>query len=158
MLEGYIREPRQGVGEVIAYRDFEATTAFDHRDDCGYARSGLFAPDVDPVFSANRNGPHRILGEVGAELQFGVIEEADQPVPDAKCVAACLAGGALGQHGVAHRQDVSADLVQQRGSFLLAQSLAGDMVHVFAPSPGVDREQLVDQFHCADGATTARFT
>src|SRR4051812_432842 len=62
---------RQDVGKIIAYRDFEATTAFDHRGYCGYTRSGLFTPDVDPVFSANCDGPHRILGEVVAKFSSG---------------------------------------------------------------------------------------
>jgi hypothetical protein len=67
-------KPRQDVGEVMAHRDVEPATAFDHGDDCGYSRSGLLAPDMDPVASANGDGPHRILCDVGAELQFLIIE------------------------------------------------------------------------------------
>ncbi len=43
----------QDIGEVIAYRDVEAATAFDHRDDGGDSRSGLLAPDMNPVASAD---------------------------------------------------------------------------------------------------------
>ena len=53
-----VREPRQDIGEVVAHRDFEAAAAFDHREDGGYTRSGLFTADVDPVVSANCDGPH----------------------------------------------------------------------------------------------------
>jgi hypothetical protein len=48
-----VGKPGQDIREVIAYRDFESAAAFDHGEDSGYARSGLFAPDVDPVVSAN---------------------------------------------------------------------------------------------------------
>ena len=96
-LKGRVGKPRQDIGEVIAYGDVEAATAFDHGDDGGYSRSGLLAPDMDPVASANGDGPHRILCDVGAELQFRIIEEAYQPFPNAQRVCAAFAGSALGQ-------------------------------------------------------------
>jgi len=57
-LEGRIGKTWQDVGKVFAYRDVETATAFDHRDDCGYSRPGLLTPDMDPVASADRYGPH----------------------------------------------------------------------------------------------------
>src|SRR5579863_754703 len=87
-LKGRVGKPRQDVGEVIAHRDFEPATAFDDRHDRGYAWSGLLASDMDPVASANGDGPHRILGKIVAELQFGMIEEADQLFPKRERVSA----------------------------------------------------------------------
>jgi hypothetical protein len=77
----YVSEPGQDLGEVIAHWDFEAAAAFDHGDDSGHARSGSFAPDVDPVTSAKGDWPHRVFRKVVAELQFGIIEEADRIAP-----------------------------------------------------------------------------
>jgi len=51
-LKRRIGKSRQDVGEVITYRDVEAATAFDHRDDCGYSWPGLLTSDMDPVASA----------------------------------------------------------------------------------------------------------
>src|SRR3954462_6011886 len=149
-LTGCVGKGGQDVGEVFAYGDVEAATAFDRRDDCRYSRSGLLTPDMDPVASADRYGPHRILRKVVAEFQFRIIEEADQSFPDTQCVAAALAGSALGQHRLAHLLDASADLSQQRRSFLVAQSVSGSVVHVFIACLSIDGEQLIDQFHRAD--------
>ena len=57
-LQQCVGKPRQGIGEVIAHRDFKATAAFYHREDSGYAWSSLFASDVDPVATADGNRPH----------------------------------------------------------------------------------------------------
>src|SRR6516165_5414645 len=103
-LDGCVSESGQNVGEVIANGDFESAAAFDHGEDSGYARSGLFAPDMDPVISANCDGPHRVLRKVVAELEFGIIEEADQLIPKSKRVSAGLAGSALGQRRLVHLQ------------------------------------------------------
>jgi hypothetical protein len=40
-LKSRVGKAWQDVGEVIAYRDVETATAFDHRNDSGYSRSGL---------------------------------------------------------------------------------------------------------------------
>src|SRR5215469_224328 len=82
-LKGRIGKAGQDVGKVIAYRDFEAATAFDHRDDCSYSRSGLLTADMDPVASADGDGPHGVLGEVVAKFQLWIIEEANQSFPNA---------------------------------------------------------------------------
>ena len=49
------------------------------------------------------------LRKVVAELQFGIIEEADQLFPNDKSVSAGLAGSATGQHRLVHVDDVGAD-------------------------------------------------
>src|SRR6516164_4645479 len=150
-LKGCVGKPGQDSSEVIAHRDVKAATAFDYRDNSGYSRPGLLTPDVDPVASANCDGSHRILGDVGAELQFRIIEEADQPFPDAQRVGTTLAGSALGQHRLAHLLKMSADPGEQRRSLLMAQSVACGMVPALVACLGIDGEQLVDQFHRADG-------
>ena len=55
-LYGGVGKPRQDIGEVIADGYVEPATAFDHGDDGGYSRSGLLAPDMDPVASATAMG------------------------------------------------------------------------------------------------------
>src|SRR5579863_4709685 len=109
-LKGRISKVWQDVGEVIACRDVKSATAFDHRDDGGDSRAGLLTSDMDPVTSADGDRPHGVLGEVVAEFQFRIIEEADQLLPDAQRVGAALAGSALGQHHLAHLLAVSAEL------------------------------------------------
>jgi len=50
-------ESRQDIGEITAHGDSEPPATFDHRDDGGYSRPGLLAPDMDPVASAHRDSP-----------------------------------------------------------------------------------------------------
>src|SRR6266567_1498794 len=90
VLKGRVRESGQDVGEVVAHRDFEPAAAFDHGEDSGYARSGLFTADVDPVFSTQGYAAHGVFRQVVAKFQLGIIEEADQRFPDAQRVAAGL--------------------------------------------------------------------
>ena len=54
-LDGCIGESWQDVSEVVAHRDLHASAAFDDGEDCGHARSGLLAADVDPVLPARRD-------------------------------------------------------------------------------------------------------
>ncbi len=56
-LKRRVGKPRQDVGEVVAHWDLEAATAFNHGEDRGYTRPGLFTSDVDPVFSTQGNSP-----------------------------------------------------------------------------------------------------
>ena len=39
-------------------------------------RSGLLAADVDPVFATDGDGAHGVFGEIVAELEFRVFQEA----------------------------------------------------------------------------------
>ena len=57
-----------------------------------------------------------------------MVEEACQPRPGTECLARGLSRSALGQHRLAYRQDVSADLVESWFSFLLPESIAAGMI------------------------------
>src|SRR6266567_1457067 len=137
-LDGCVCKAGQDVGEVVAHWDFEAAAAFDYREDRGYTWPGLFTSDVDPVFSTQGHAAHGIFREVVAELQFQIIEEADELFPDSHRVVAGLTGSAFGQHRLTHLQDVSADLGEKRRGLLVAQSMAGGMVHVAVARLGID--------------------
>ena len=52
-VNGSVCEAGQDVGEVVAERDFEASTGFHNREDGSYPRPGLLASDMDPVGAAN---------------------------------------------------------------------------------------------------------
>ena len=68
VLNRCVCEARQGVGQVFANRDLESSTAFHNREDGNYARSGLFAADVDPVRDQLQWGASS-FGEISARLQ-----------------------------------------------------------------------------------------
>ena len=119
-LQGRVCKSWKDVGEVITDRDIEPAAAFNNGEDRCDAWPCIFAADMDPVGAAQGDGAHRILGEIVAQFQFWIFEEACQSRPDRQRVAGSLARGALGQHRLAHRQDVTADLVEQRWSFLLS--------------------------------------
>src|SRR5579864_3297181 len=91
-LNRCVCEPGEDFGEVVAHRDFESAAAFNDGEDCCDARTGLFTPDVNPVGPTEGNGTHRILGDIGAQLQFWIIQKTCKPGPDRKRVAAGLAG------------------------------------------------------------------
>lgn len=57
VVQWRIGETWQDVGEVIAHRDLQAATAFDHREDSRYPRSGVLTPDMDPIASADGYSP-----------------------------------------------------------------------------------------------------
>ena len=73
---------------------------------------------------------HGVHGQVIAELQFRVFEEACQLLPERQRVVARLARLAAGQHGFASGQDVFPDFVEQWRSFLLAQKMTGGVIHL----------------------------
>src|ERR1700741_1322044 len=128
------------VGEVITDRDVEPAAAFNDGKDCRDAWAGVFTADMDPVRAAQGDGAHRILGEIVAQFQFWIVEEAYKSRPDRQRVAGSLTRSGLGQHRLAHLQDVTADLVEQRRSYLLSQSMAVGMIHVVVARLSVDRE------------------
>jgi hypothetical protein len=80
-LDGDVGESGHDVGEIVADRNLESSAAFDHGEDCGYARSGLLAADVDPVLSARRDRTHGVLGQVIAQFQFLIFQEKFQALP-----------------------------------------------------------------------------
>jgi hypothetical protein len=75
---------------------------------------------MDPVASAEGDRPHGILRQVITEFQIGIIEEANQLLPNSKGISAGLASSAARQYRLAHPEDVSADFVEQRRSLLVA--------------------------------------
>src|SRR5258708_32380845 len=95
-LKRRVCESWEDAGGVVAHRDFESAAAVNDGGDWCDARPGLFAADMDPVGSAQGDGTHRILSEIGAQFQFWMVKEACKSRPDRKRVAARLAGGALG--------------------------------------------------------------
>ena len=64
LVDGAIGEPGQRVGQVFADGDAEFAAALHNAEDSGDLWAGLFASQVQPVFSSNRNRPHRVLGPV----------------------------------------------------------------------------------------------
>src|SRR3984885_15310808 len=80
-LDGGVGEAGKDVGEVVAHRNLEPSTAFDNREDRRHARSSLFAADVVPVLSARCNWTHRVLSQVIAQFQFQMFQEDVQPLP-----------------------------------------------------------------------------
>ena len=50
-LDGHVCQSGQDLMKVFADRDAKPAAALDHGEDRGHTRSGLFAADVDPVFS-----------------------------------------------------------------------------------------------------------
>ncbi len=141
-LEWRVCKPWKDVGKVITDGEFEPAAAFNHGEDCCDAWAGVLAADMDPVGSAQGDGTHRIFGKIVAQFQFWMVEEACQPRPDRQRVTASLARSALGQHRLAHRQDVTADLVEQRRSLLLSESMAAGVIHVVIARLGIDGEQV----------------
>ena len=113
-LEWRVCKSWKDSGQVITDWEVEPAAAFNNGEDCCDAWAGVFAADMDPVGAAQGDGTHRILGEIVAQFQLRIVEEACQSRPDRKCVAASLARSALGQHRLAHGQDVSTDPGRER--------------------------------------------
>ena len=80
-LDGHVCQSGQDLMKVFADRDAKPAAALDHGEDRGHTRSGLFAADVDPVFSAQRYAAHGVFRQVVAKFQFRIFEEAGQFLP-----------------------------------------------------------------------------
>src|ERR1035437_9465914 len=80
-LDGHVCQSGQDLMKVFADRDAKPAAALDHGEDRGPTRSGLFAADVDPVFSAQRYAAHGVFRQVVAKFQFRIFEEAGQFLP-----------------------------------------------------------------------------
>jgi hypothetical protein len=76
---------------VFPDRDLESAGGFNDGEDCGNTWSGLLVSDVGPVATANRHRAHGVLGEVVAQLQFCIVEEAREFFLQPKSVGRCLA-------------------------------------------------------------------
>src|ERR1039458_10174314 len=95
-LDGHMGESRQDSSEIVADRDLEPSAAFDDGEDRRHARSGLLAADMDPVAATSRYCAHGVFGEVVAQLQLRIVEEARQLLPQRERVAAGFSCRALG--------------------------------------------------------------
>lgn len=57
-VNGSVCEAGQDVGQVVADRDLEPSTAFHNREDGSYPWPSLLAADMDPVGAANGDWAH----------------------------------------------------------------------------------------------------
>ena len=57
-LNGCVCEAGQDVGQVVADRDLEPSTAFHNREDGSYPCPSLLAADMNPVGAANGDWAH----------------------------------------------------------------------------------------------------
>ena len=96
-MDGSFGETGEDCRQVFAHGDVHAPASFDDREDGGDFGSGLLAADMDPVFAAERDGAHGVFGEIVAELEFRVFQEACEFRPKRQRVVRCLAQGASGQ-------------------------------------------------------------
>jgi len=80
-LDGAIGQTRKDVFQVPADGDVEPAAALDHREDGGDLWTGFLAAQVQPVLPAKSYRPHRVLGEVGGELELRILEEQRQLLP-----------------------------------------------------------------------------
>lgn len=65
--------------------DVELTAAFHHREDGGDLRPGFLAAQVQSVFPADRYGAHRVLGQVGTQVEFRMLQGHRQLAPERQC-------------------------------------------------------------------------
>src|ERR1039458_7275213 len=119
-------------------------------------RSGLLAPYVDPVLPTKSHRAHRVLRQVVAQFQLGILQEARELPPERECVVRRLAQGAGRQGSVAGCLDLHADYLQQWLGPLQTQRMARGVVEVLFARQGVEPEQLVDPRHDARGDHVVR--
>ena len=81
LLNGPVGQSGRDLVQVVADWDAKPPAAFNHGEDRSYTRSGFFAADMDPVFSAQSYAAHGIFRSVVAEFQFRIFEEARQFLP-----------------------------------------------------------------------------
>src|ERR1019366_2916065 len=80
-LDGNVSNTWQDGGQVVADRNLHPAAALHDRQNRRHLRSGLLAADVDPVLPAQRHGTHRVLRQIVAQLQFRVLQEACELLP-----------------------------------------------------------------------------
>ena len=93
-MDGCIGETGEDSGQVFAHGDVHPSAGFDDREDGGDFRSGLLTADVDPVFATERHRAHGVFGEVVAQFEFRVFEEACEFRPKCQCVVRGFGQGA----------------------------------------------------------------
>ena len=75
-LEWSVCKSWKDSGQVITDWYVEPAAAFNNGEDCCDAWAAFFAADMDPVGAAQGDGTHRILGEIVAQFQLRIVEEA----------------------------------------------------------------------------------
>src|ERR1035437_4299691 len=89
-LDGNVSNTWQDGGQVVADRNLHPAAALHDRQNRRHLRSGLLAADVDPVLPAQRHGTHRVLRQIVAQLQFRVLQEACELLPQGERVVCRL--------------------------------------------------------------------
>jgi len=59
-----IGKPGENRGKVIAHRNLQPLAAFHDRENCRNLRSGLWAADVQPIFSTESYRTHGVFRQV----------------------------------------------------------------------------------------------
>jgi hypothetical protein len=80
-------------------------TGFDDRNDSGDSWFSLLTSDVDSIFASKSDRAHRLFGQIIAQFQLGIFQEATEPTPKRQRVSAGFGQSALGQCAGAGRLD-----------------------------------------------------
>jgi hypothetical protein len=107
----------------------QTATSFDDRNDGGNSWSGLFASNVYPIASAKSYRAHRVLGQVVAQFQLRIVQEAAEPAPKRQCV---IAGLGREKSGNVHR---IAGLLVKCNSFAESPNFSATNRSLFCKSP-----------------------
>src|ERR1039457_1975009 len=137
--------------QVVTDRNLDSAAGLHDGQNRRHLRPGLLAAYMDPVFPAQRDRAHRVLREVGTQLQLGVLQEAGELPPLQECVDRRLPQRTRRQGSVAGCLEFSADGLHQWLGALQAPQVACGMVELVLTRQGVDPEQVIDQFHDASG-------
>ena len=96
-MDGSFGETGEDRRQVFTHGDVHPSAGFDDREDGSDFGSGLLAADVDPVFATERHRAHGVFGQVVAELEFRVFEEAREFRPKCQRVVRGFGQSAGGQ-------------------------------------------------------------
>src|ERR1017187_5214325 len=125
-------------------------------DDRVVAQAGTAHNPGVNIIPTKSHRAHRVLRQVVAQFQLGILQEARELPPERECVVRRLAQGAGRQGSVAGCLDLHADYLQQWLGPLQTQRMARGVVEVLFARQGVEPEQLVDPRHDARGDHVAR--
>src|SRR5450759_797667 len=150
-MDGNVGNTRQNGGQVATDRNLDAAAGLHDGQNRRHLRPGLLAAYMDPVFPAQRDRAHRVLREVGTQLQHRVFQEAGELSPLQECVVRRLPQRTGRQGSVSGSLDFSTDGLHQWLGALQAPQVACGEIELVLTRQGVDPEQLIDQFHDARG-------